>query len=285
MKKIKIIVLLFLLASVSLQAQSLRIEQKKLLENIENYKILDTRETKLYKNNHIKNAISFPVDLTYQNKQIDGKITDPKKMQILLRNLGLNINDAIVIYDNGTFFDAARLFWALEVYGFTNVKLLNFSYKQWSEENNPRDNKIKNIIKSKYISNINNKRLATKFTTQIATKNPNIEILDARIYDAYLGKKSLAKRFGHIKSAKYLSANHNINYLNKYQTLKNHEELKKVYKNFDKNKKIVVYCNIGRVASMNYFALRELGYDVSNYDAAWKEWGNDLSLPITNLSK
>ena len=61
--------------------------------------------------------------------------------------------------------------------------------------------------------------------------------------------------------------------------------LKEIYKNVDKSKKIVLYCAIGRIAATNYFALRELDYDVSNYDASWKEWGNDSSLPITNPSK
>ena len=29
------------------------------------------------------------------------------------------------------FFDATRLFWALEVYGFANVKILNTGYENW----------------------------------------------------------------------------------------------------------------------------------------------------------
>ena len=53
----------------------------------------------------------------------------------------------------------------------------------------------------------------------------------------------------------------------------------------DKNKKIISYCDIGKISSSNYFALRQLGYEVANYDASWKEWGNDLELPITNISK
>ena len=37
-------------------------------------------------------------------------------------------------------------------------------------------------------------------------------------------------------------------------------------------------------ATTNYFALRELGFDVAAYDASWREWGNDYNLPITNPS-
>ena len=67
--------------------------------------------------------------------------------------------------------------------------------------------------------------------------------------------------------------------------LQNIDRLKELYKEVDKTKKIVIYCAIGRISATNYFALRELDYDVANYDASWKEWGNDTTLPITNRSK
>jgi len=285
MKTLYSIIILLLLSSLSINAKSLRIQKEELSKNLNQYIILDTRTNKRYLKGHIKNALNFPVSLTYQDKSNNGKVTSPQKMQVIIRELGLKINDPIIIYDNGTFFDAARLFWTLEVYGFSNVKLLNAGYSQWKEASYLIQKKIRQIEASDYIVRVDSKRLATKFTTQIATLNPNVEILDARLYNAYLGKESKAKRFGHIKSAKYLSASHNIDYTQNFQALKEHSQLKETYKDIAKNKKVVVYCDIGRVAAMNYFALRELGYDVSNYDASWKEWGNDHSLPITNLSK
>ena len=53
------------------------------------------------------------------------KIINPSTIQKILRAIGLDIYDNIVIYDEGNFFNAARVFWTLEVYGFKNVKLLN----------------------------------------------------------------------------------------------------------------------------------------------------------------
>lgn len=272
-------------ALFTLNAKEFRVDSKALLEAKDSYKILDTRESKLYKEGHIINALNFPIALTFDNMEINGKITSPLKMQEIIRTLGLDVNDEIAIYDGGSFFDAARVFWALEVYGFKNVKLLTSSYLQWRKQKFPIETKINKIEKSSYIARINNKRLATKFTTQIAVKNPNVSILDARLYEAYVGEKSAAKRFGHIKTASHISARHNINYNDILSTLKDVDALEQTYKSINKNKKVVVYCDVGKVAAMNYFALRELGYDVSNYDASWKEWGNDSSLPITNLSK
>lgn len=284
-KKIQIICLLLTIATISLNAKSLRIESKELSNNLSDYKILDTRSNKLYKKGHIEGALNFPIDLTYENKQKNGRLTNPIKMQDIIRKIGLKLDSKIVIYDDGTFFDATRLFWALEVYGFTNVKLLNMGYENWDFSDYKVSQVDTKTTPSNYIAQINSKRLATKFTTQIATKNPNQIIIDARPQKAYLGKVSSASRFGHIPKAQNFPASHNINYENSNAELQNIDKLKELYKEVDKTKKIVIYCAIGRISATNYFALRELDYDVANYDASWKEWGNDATLPIKNRSK
>jgi thiosulfate/3-mercaptopyruvate sulfurtransferase len=268
------------IAFLSLSAETLRIEANVLVKKLSDYIILDTREASDYQKGHIKGALNFPILLTYDNQTKNGKISRPQKIEKVFRELGLDIDKSIVVYDTGIFFDAARLFWTLEVYGFKNVKILNSGFKEWSENSYPTSDVIPKVIKSNYITTINSNRLATKFTTQIATKTPNKIVIDARAYPAYRGEQSTAKRFGHIPSAQNIPATHNIND-NKLQSI---DKLKDIYKSVDKNKKIVLYCAIGRISSTNYFALRELGYDVANYDASWKEWGNDFSLPITNPS-
>ena len=282
----KFYILLIFLAVVgysSANAQSLRIEAIDLSQTLHTYKVLDTRSEKAYIQEHIENALSFPINASYEHKMINGKIVAPTKMQTLLRNLGLNVNDNIAIYDDGTFYDSTRLFWALEVYGFKNIKILNTGFEQWKRYGFATSTLIPSVKKSDYITSVNNKRLATKFTTQIAIRNPNYVILDARGIKAYEGKVSMAKRFGHIPKALYFPANNNIEHnKDSVNKLKTKESLAKVYSKIKKDTKVIVYCAIGRIASTNYFALRELGYDVANYDSSWREWGNDFNLPIIN---
>lgn len=284
MKNKILLLLAVFFTTLSLSAQNLRVEINTLSNNLSKYKIIDVRDYEKYKSSHIKGALNLPVNLTYEHKKRNGKITIPSKIQKLVRDLGLKTNDEIVIYDNGEFFDASRVFWTLEVYGFLNVKLLNSGFKEWKEKKLPTSNKIPNPKKSNYIASVDSNRLATKFTTQIATKNPNQIIIDARGYQSYIGKQSSAKRYGHIPKAIHIPAGHNIDKSKLTSKLKNTKKLKHLYKDVNKDKKVVIYCAIGRIASTNYFALRELGYNVSNYDASWKEWGNDFNLPIVNKS-
>lgn len=280
MKKIVYTLLILLTFSFSLYAQNLRVELDELSKDLSTYKIIDSRVNSEYLDGHIKSALSFPSSLTYEHESVDGKITEPTKMQNIIKDLGLNVDDKIVIYGDGTFFPASRLFWALEVYGFKNVKLLNASYLDWKDKDFAISKDIPKVEKSNYIVSLDNKKLATKFITQIATKSKSEIVVDARSYKSYLGEESVAKRFGHIPKAISLPASNNIKNDGFVSRLKDINELKEIYKDLDKDKKIVLYCSIGKIASTNYFALRELGYDVTNYDASWKEWGNDLNLPI-----
>jgi len=280
----RLLLMLLILSTLSLNASSLRVSAQTLYENINNYKILDTRDTTAYSAGHINNAINFPISSTYENMQVNGKLTDPFTMQTIVQNLGLNASDSLVIYDDGSFFDAARLFWALEVYGFKNVTLLNAGYRQWIEKGYKSSTQIPKITKSDYITIIDTNRLATRFSTLIATKNPNQIIIDARPDKAYIGKISSAKRYGHIPKALSIPASHNIDTDSIITQLKNPTQLADIYKNVDKSKKVIIYCAIGKISATNYFALRELGYNVSNYDASWREWGNS-TLPIIKPTK
>lgn len=283
--KLKLQLIFIFLGFISLNAEDLRLQMEQLSKDLSSYKIIDVRDVNDYQNGHIANALNFPISLSYDDKSITGKLTEPNKIQEILRKLGLDVNDQVVIYDDGTFFDSARLFWGLEVYGFKNVKLLNGGFNEWNKLNFSTSKETPNIKESKYIASVDNKKLATKFSTQIATKSPSIIIMDARKYNAYIGEESIAKRFGHIPQAISRPATHNIATINDFPKLKNLKELEEIYKDIDKNKKIISYCDIGKISSSNYFALRQLGYEVANYDASWKEWGNDLELPITNISK
>lgn len=285
MKKNVIVILLLLLTSMNLWGQSLRVELKELSNNLLNYKIIDVREPSYFLESHIKGALNFSSNLTYEKKSINGQITTPNKMQKIIRDLGLDVEDKIVIYDDGTFFDASRVFWTLEVYGFKNVKLLNGGFDFWKELGFQTSTDVLKVKKSNYIASLDNKKLATKFSTQIATRSKSSIIIDARDYDSYVGKASAAKRFGHIPQAINFPATNNIKKDLFKASLKDISELKEIYKNVNKDKKVVLYCSIGKIATSNYFALRELGYDVANYDASWKEWGNDIRLPIVNPSK
>lgn len=248
--------------------------------NNPNLVIIDSRTKSDYDVNHIPGAISLPDSLTYQQKSKGGQVVEPDIMQRMLRERGIDHGKSIVVYDGGLLVDASRVFWTLEVYGLKNVKILNTGFKHWKSKSYPVTSEPTKVTPSKYVVTIDHRRIASKFSTQLATANPNHTVLDVRPVDNYNGKKSTAKRFGHIPSAINIPIHEHFVMSDGARTIHNIEELKKLYVDLPKNNKIITYCEYGRASSTVYLTLRELGYDVSNYDASWREWANDFSLPI-----
>jgi len=284
LKKFLSITLLFFFIvinhSLFAQPQSLRISPETLKQQLNQFVVLDARSEELFNQGHIEGAINFPINSTYHNNKINGKISQPINIQKNFRLRGLAKDSKVIVYDDGALADAARLFWVLEVYGLTQVKVLDHGYDDWSNKNYPIS-LDKTIPKpSQYITTINHKRLASKFTTQIASHNSNQIIIDARSISDYIGKTSTAKRFGHIPTAINIPFSLHISKQDGINQLKSTAELRDLYSQIPKDKKVILYCSIGRISSTNYLALRELGHDVANYDASWNEWANDFNLPI-----
>lgn len=274
----------FLLFVAPAQAQFI-VSPADLLPQLKNVLLLDARGEQSYSADHIEGALSFPVDWTYADKSLDGAIVQPAQAQAILRQLGITTNTKVVVYDSGNMMDAARLFWTLEVYGIKQIQVLDSGYSGWSALGYPQSFDIPRRAPSDYVARIDHHRIATKLTTLAATQNSNQLIIDARGKPDYEGKVSTAKRFGHILAARNIPATENlITTENQGAHFLSLTKLANLYADVPKNKRIILYCSIGRVSSTNYLALRELGYDVANYDASWQQWGNDFSLPIENPS-
>lgn len=252
--------------------------------NLSNKKlvILDIREYKEYQKGHIKGAVNLP-GLESLFDANSWKIPKLDKLKELFSKAGIDKDSLVVAYDNGEFIWAARLYWILEVLGHKNVGILKYSFGNHIKKHLPISTKDTIVKEKEFVPMINDNQIETKLSTLLAIGNKTI--IDGRETSHYKGEESIAKRFGHIPTAKNYACTNNFQVTNDGSKMKDFGELKKVYKDIPKDKDIILYCQGGAQAALNYIVLQELGYKASVYDGSWKEWGNDLAVPIENKSK
>jgi thiosulfate/3-mercaptopyruvate sulfurtransferase len=128
--------------------------------------------------------------------------------------------------------------------------------------------------------------------------DPNVQILDVRTPQEFIGEDIRAIRGGHIPGA--LNIPYEQNWIepetlgklarkqiasNAGMSLKPTEDLKRLYSRLDPNKETIVYCQSGARASQTAGVLQQLGFTkVKVYDSSWLGYGNTLDAPADNVT-
>lgn len=255
------------------------------IKNNTSIKILDFRKLEDYHKEHITNAIQiWRNDIENPNYPYKGMMPNPKQIETLFSKLGIKSTDTIVVYDNNGLCEATRLWWILQNYNFSNIKILEGGLPKWKSIGGTTNN-----ITPKYLSTSFSlpdiKPMQYYISKEEVLKNISKAILvDTRSEEEYLGKmlKKGAKKAGRIKNSKHLDWAEAIDYHGDL-SLKSIAELEKVYQklNITKNDSIILYCHSGVRSAHTTFVLTQLlnFKNVRNYDGSWTEWSHFGELP------
>jgi thiosulfate/3-mercaptopyruvate sulfurtransferase len=241
--------------------------------------ILDARPLVAYQKGHVPGALH--IDPAEWAKQFqDGK--DEIAWSDRLGKLGIFPDSRIVIYDDASNKDAARVWWILKFWGLKDVRLLNGMWTGWVESKLPISDQT-GVTKASHIELKKSRgRLATKQDVLQALSAKSSGIVDARTEAEYTGKNQLKNKFGGcIPGARNLDWEQLVDA--KTKRFKSADEMRKLFADarIDVNAPQIAHCQGGGRSSVMAFALELMGAkDVRNYHASWGEWGNSDDVPI-----
>jgi len=198
-------------------------------------------------------------------------------METLLSKSGATADSIFVVYASDAQAVGARVAWHLSLLGL-NVRFLDGGVAAWRANNGRtgssrrlNDQSVKNDFKApNYDPSINNASIDVVIE---ALQNPSEwVVIDTRSPEEYNGDRvsqsSNAYGTGRMKGAV------NINWVRNYNSdelLLPEAELRELY-NFIGDRKVITYCQGGVRSSYAWIVLKDLGFDVRNYDGSWIEW-------------
>ncbi|WOV93144.1 MAG: rhodanese-like domain-containing protein [Candidatus Nitrosoabyssus spongiisocia] len=240
----------------------------------ENYKspntiLLDTRPAFVYKNGHISNAHSFPVDKVLTPNQFGAHlVADSKVIASSLSALGVDTLKTIILYGDAQNPSLTRVAWTLEYLGLENINLLDTSANQLEKYDIPLVREVPTPTPAEFVPVVKpNLRITTDTLQQSHT---DYSLLDARSPQEYMS--------AHLPNALSFPFERGVG--TDGCIFLNTDNLKKIYQNIPTNKKIICYCAHGHRASNLFYQLRESGFtNVLVYDGSIIDWhGHKLPL-------
>ena len=249
-------------------------ELNSLLED-EDIFLIDTREEP--GDSLIPGAVHFASvqNLTDPDHSVQSYLIGPEEFEDAMQEIGLNSDDRVVIYDEGNALAAARLFYALDYYGFSNASLLNGGIQGWAaaypvvdyaSERDPGNFSV-DVQESKFCD--------IEYVME-ASEDPDKIIFDVRSEEEYTGADERAEKSGHIPNAVHLEWS-NVLEDEGVPYFKSAQEIQDIYDSLGitRDKEIIPHCHTNVRGSHAYFTLRLMGYDsVRAYEGSWSEYGN-----------
>ncbi len=244
--------------------------------------LIDTRDE--VSDTTIAGAIHFPsVDkLTDHDHPVQSYLIEPGVFETMMREIGLNSDDRVVIFDDGNALASARLFYALDYYGFSNASILNGGIQGWMASGLPVSGRYAEPGKGTFTVNVQDEKFCDITYVMEASNDPNKIIFDVRSEDEYTGVDERAEQSGHIPNAVHLEWSRVLED-DGVPYFKQAQEIQDIYNSLGitRDKEVIPHCHTNVRGSHAYFTLRLMGYDsVRAYEGSWAEYGNTPDVTV-----
>lgn len=261
------------------------VETNWLYDNIDDpdLRIIDLRSSAmLYLEGHIPGAAFLEIDqLRREFGGVRGVLKTIKAVEKFLGSFGIDHDTHVVLYDDNNGLNASYLFWVFDYMGHEKMALLNGGMAKWVAEDRPVEEEILDVEEKSFFAKINRKKRVNANWILNNLKSSDIVFVDGRSKLEHLGFYKLSKKAGHIPGSVNVEWKKNVED-NRFSLFKSEEGLRQIYEaeGVSGEKIVVVYGQSLFRATLNYYSLRLLDYDVRAYERSWEEWGNREDLPV-----
>lgn len=237
-----------------------------------------------YAERHIPGAVFFDIDaIADLSTDLPHMLPTPEAFADAVGALGLSRDGVIVAYDSWGVRAAARVWWALRVMGFDNVRVLDGGLKVWLAEGQAVEAGVISAPRVQVEPMFRPELVRDVETVKALLASGEAQLLDARGAARFRGEAPEPRaglRGGHMPGALNTPFD---SLIEPDGRMKSAEETQDIFEASGLNltKPIVTTCGSGVTASVLALGLARLGrWDVPVYDGSWTEWGGRTDTPV-----
>jgi len=175
-----------------------------------NLRIVDCDPPDAYRRVHIPGAVS-PKDNYLKNPDDRRFIMTPEQFAAEMTRLGIGDETDVVAYDAGST-TAGRLWWCLNYYGHTRVRVLNGGWNLWLKQGRPVTMAVPEVAApGPFTARADESMYATAEQIMANLEKPEVVVLDVRSDGEWEGTNARGnKRAGHMPGAAHLEWTNNL---------------------------------------------------------------------------
>ncbi|ALB67739.1 3-mercaptopyruvate sulfurtransferase [Cronobacter dublinensis] len=236
-----------------------------------------------YRAGHLPGALFFDIEaLSDHASPLPHMMPRPETFAVAMRELGVNDDKHLIIYDEGNLFSAPRAWWMLRAFGVQNVSILAGGLAEWQRDGFPLQEGAVEAPEGEFEAKLDELQIKRLTDVLLASHEKTAQIVDARPaarFNAEADEPRPGLRRGHMPGA----LNVPWTELVVKGQLKTTDELHAIFarQGVNLHRPIITSCGSGVTAAVVTLALATLGAsDVTLYDGSWSEWGGRQDLPV-----
>ena len=236
-----------------------------------------------YRAGHLPEAVFFNIEhLSDSHSPYPHMLPRADHFAVAMRELGVDHEKHLIVYDEGNLFSAPRAWWMLRHFGVEKVSILAGGLKAWQQADLPLATGEVTLPATQFEVQVTDDAVVPLTKMLVLSHEGGTQIIDARSaprFNAEVDEPRPGLRRGHIPN----SLNLPWDQLVSEGRLKDNDPLQALFKQagVDITQPAVVTCGSGVTAVVLLLALYQLGQQqVSLYDGSWGEWGSRDDLPV-----